>query len=356
MENKQNIFIKNEMQDLEKQDLENPARKTAFEKQDLENPARKTAFFKSRAKTDDETMGNEGIDGNEEHEELQTSDIEYNIDYLVTDDEKLINIDNVKSKVDTYIDNYNSETMKEYKLKFDKLYQKYSNKKYKIKILPIKDKYNSTKIVVTKNENKKNIGNETIITEITKPNYIFYDNNSNLYNLKNNISNKRAELLYKYEVLVSQLNVSIEDKKLFEKEREEFINLLEEYYIYSLYHKKINKISLNNKTKLVIQSKYNVDKNDTITSVLSGDTYYINNNLIESINNYNIDKLTNYNNIILQLYGKTNKDIKKDTKLIEEIKLYLNKKEKIEVINKIDESKLNQDNYINYIISRLPII
>jgi hypothetical protein len=309
-----------------------------IKKQDLENPARK--FSENETDNDDDNTNN------------NYTDIEYNIDYLVDDDEKLIDIEKVKSQVDTYIDNYNSDIMKQYKIKFDKLYQKYGNPKYKIQTIPLKDKHNSIKITVTKNA--KTDKNETIITEITKPNYIFYDNDSNLYKLKNNISNKRAELLYKYEILVAQLNVSMEDKKEFEKERLEFINLLEEYYIYTLYHKKINKNITNKKTKLIINSKYNLEKKDEIISVITGDTYYIDDTLIDSINNYNIDKLTNYNNIILQLSGKYQKDIKKDTKLIEEMKLYLDKKEKEELNKKLEESKLQQDNYVNYIISRLP--
>jgi hypothetical protein len=320
------------------------------QEQDLENPARKEVFKKNFTKNDSENVMDD-IDDNSNNNYV---DIEYNIDYLVDDDEKLIDVEKVKFQVDTYIDNYNSDIMKQYKIKFDKLYQKYGNPKYKIQTIPVKDKYNSIKIIVRKNA--KTDKNETIITEITKPNYIFYDNNSNLYNLKNNISNTRAELLYKYEILVAQLNVSIEDKKEFEKERVEFINLLEEYYTYTLYHKKINKNITNKKTKLIINSKYNLEKKDDIISVLSGDTYYIDDTLIDSINNYNIDKLTNYNNIILQLSGKNQKDIKKDTKLIEEMKLYLDKKEKEELNKKLEESKIQQDNYVNYIISRLPNI
>ena len=294
----------------------------------------------------------------------ESNDIEYTIDYLIEDDEKLINVDSVKNQVDTYIDNYNSDSMKKYKISFNKLYQKYSNKKYKIKIVPVNDKYKSTKIVVVKNDKKED---NTIITELIKPHYIYYNDESfNLYHFKNKVSNSRAELLYKYEILVSKINISPEEKSNFEKERNKFIKLLEDYYSYTLYHKKMNKISLLNTTQLIIQSKYNTasndtkdskdskDSNDNMISILSGDTYLINNNIINLINTNNIDKLTQYNNIVLQLTGKNNKEIKKDTKLIEEIKLYLNKNEKEKLIKQIEESKSHQDNYINYIVSRLP--
>ena len=328
----------------EEQDLENPARKL----QDLENPARK---FSTNVKEDDKE---DMTDSSETH------DIDYAIDYLIEDDEKLINSDNVKNQVDTYIDNYNSESMKKYTQSFNRLYQKYSNKKYKIKLLPVNDKYKSTKIVVVKNDKKED---DNTITELIKPHYIYYnDDKFNLYDFKNKVSNARAELLYKYEILVSKINISPEEKTNFEKERNKFIKLLEEYYSYTLYHKKINKISTLNTTHLIIQSKYNIhnDTNDndmmTSSSMLSGEKYIINNNIINSINTNNIDKLTQYNDIILQLTGKNSKEIKKDTKLIEEIKLYLNKSEKEKLNKQIEESKSHQDNYINYIISRLPLV
>ena len=346
---------KNEEQDLENparklQDLENPARKL----QDLENPARKLQDLENPARKFSSNIKEDMTDSTD------TNDIEYTIDYLIEDDEKLINSDNVKKQVDTYIDNYNSDSMKKYTLSFNRLYQKYSNKKYKIKIVPVNDKYKSTKIVVVKNDKKED---DTTITELIKPHYIYYnDDTFNLYDFKNKVSNARAELLYKYELLVSKINISPEEKTNFEKERNKFIKLLEDYYSYTLYHKKINKISTLNTTHLIIQSKYNIhnDNNDndmmSSSSILTGESYIINNTIINSINTNNIDKLTQYNDIIMQLTGKNSKEIKKDTKLIEEIKLYLNKNEKEKLNKQIEESKSHQDTYINYIVSRLPIV
>ena len=132
--------------------------------------------------------------------------------------------------------------------------------------------------------------------------------------------------------------------------------MLEEYYIYTLYHKKINKILKTNKTNLIVQSSYYLEKDNNISFVLSGETYLIDNTIIENINNYNIDKLTQYYNIILKLSGNTQNNIKNDKQLIEEIKIYLDKKEKIELIKNIETNKITQDNYINYIIHKLPII
>ena len=57
-------------------------------------------------------------------------DIIYNIDYLLEDDEKLINFEKVTKQVDTYINNYNSPKIQKYKQSLKQLYQKYSNKNF----------------------------------------------------------------------------------------------------------------------------------------------------------------------------------------------------------------------------------
>jgi len=353
--------IDNIEDDKEEQDLENLAHKTSEDNSEDEVESKDKYETEENNEKDDTIL----IGGGKDKDSLDSNDkndIEYSIDYLIEDDEKLINVDNVKNQVETYIDNYNSESMKKYRLSFNKLYQKYSNKKYRIKILPVNDKYKSTKIVVVKNDIKET---NTIVTELIKPHYIYYnDEHFNLYDFKNKVSNVRAELLYKYEILVSKINITPEEKTNFEKERTKFVKLLEDYYSYTLYHKKINKISTLNTTQLIVQSKYNIhndnDKNnndnETMSTILSGETYTINNDIINEINTNNIDKLTQYNNIILQLTGKSAKEIKKDTKLIEEMKLYLNKNEKEKLIKQIEVSKNNQDTYINYIVSRLPIV
>ena len=74
------------------------------------------------------------------------------------------------------------------------------------------------------------------------------------------------------------------------------------------------------------------------------------------MNIYNTDKLTEYNNIILQLKGKTQKDIQKDSKFIEEIKLYLDKTNKNNILTKIKDTINKEESYINYIIYKLPTL
>jgi hypothetical protein len=298
--------------------------------------------------TDDDTL----IEKDSNNEEVSISrpvDIEYTIDFLMPNDEKLIDIEHINNKVDDYINNFNSDIMKNYKDEFNKLYRKYSNINYKIKILP-KDKNNLTKIVVLKN-NK----NETLIKEITKPTYVYYMDK--LTTLKNTISNEREKILFQYKELLSNKELTINDKTTFEKNKTIFVNLLEEYYSYTLYHKKINKISsLNSKSKLIMQSVKTIYTLDTSKSLLLSDIYNIDNSVINEINIYNTTKLTEYNSIIQQLLGIKIEDIKKDTKLKEQIKLYLDKTVKLNLDNKLKNEKTKQDNYINYIIIKLPIL
>jgi len=291
----------------------------------------------------------EPINSDTENYNVESVDIEYTIDFLIPNDEKLVDIEKINNKVNNYINNFNSEIMTNYKNEYSKLYKKYSNMNYKIKILP-KDKHNLVKIVVLKNDKK-----ETLIKEITKPNYLYY--NDILNELKNNISNERAKILFNYKELISNTDLSINDKQNFEKEKDKFINLLEDYYSYTLYHKKINKISTtNSKSNLLLQNLNIIDTLETSKSKLVGEIYSIDTTLINEINTLNSNKLTEYNSIIQQLLGKKIEDIKKDIKLKEEIKLYLDTTIKHNLDNKIKNEKHKQDNYINYIIDKLPIL
>jgi len=286
---------------------------------------------------------------NNENYNVESVDIEYAIDFLITNDEKLVDIEKINNKVDNYINNFNSEIMTNYKNEHSKLYKKYSNMNYKIRILP-KDKNNLVKIVVLKNDKT-----EKLIKELTKPNYLYY--NDILNELKTNISNEREKILFNYKELISNKELTINDKKNFEKEKDKFINLLEDYYSYTLYHKKINKIStIHSKSNLLLQSLNTIDTLETSKSKLIGDIYIIDKTLINEMNTLNSNKLTEYNSIIQQLLGKKIEDIKKDTKLKEEIKLYLDTKIKHNLDSKIKNEKHKQDNYINYIINKLPIL
>jgi len=302
----------------------------------------------------------------------------FNIDYILEDDEKLINIEKVTNNVDKYIKNYYSPELQKYKKNFKQIYQKYSNKNYIITTekdsskqnkldvksddkkdsnLDISKTYISTKIIV-----KKNDKSNKIIMELKKQLYIYYDEDNKLIKLNRKISNERTELLYKYEQLIAKINITPEEKKVFEKERSKFIELLEEYYTYTLYHKKINKIIKLNKSNLVLQNELNIYKenNEYETKILSSEIYLIDNSFIDTMNTRNSENLLEYNNIIqtLQTFsGKKNKETKEnkenkiDKKITESIKSYIKNKNEIELFTKsMFKNIIIQDEYINFIV------
>ena len=277
-----------------------------------------------------------------------TDDIIYTIEYILEDDEKLINPEKIYQNVDKYINNYNSDKVKKYKNDFKQLYQTYSNKNYIIETRKFTTTY---KITVIKNDKSKKI-----VKELVKPLYMFYNEDNNILKMKRNISNSRTELLYKYEKITSKLNITPEEKKEFEKERSKFIEMLEDYYTYTLYHKKINKINTLNKSNLILQKELTFyrDNNDYESKILNSNMYSIDNNIIDTINKYNSENLVNFNNIILTLSGKKEKDINKDKKTLESIKSYIKQRQEIESFTKTLTNNTDiQDEYINYIILEL---
>jgi hypothetical protein len=286
----------------------------------------------------------------------------YKINYLVPDDEELVNVEKIKSTVKRYIDNFYSEDVKKYKQLFKSVYQKYSSKRYLID-------NSDTEIIVSKasgtSKESKN-GKRDIVYEVSKPEYIFYNKENNLINMKSIISNKRQELQMNYQSLVNKIDVQPEEKKQFEKERKQFIDLLERYYTYNLYHHQINNISQEEKANIVIQElhgflKDNAEKKFT----LDGNLYTIDNTLIEKINANNSSRLNTYNDLIIKLQGvksitsastsKQKIEKTKTQKIIDEIKEYLKSSDENNKLNmEIKEIVKTQNAYVDYIISRVP--
>lgn len=302
------------------------------------------------------------------------------LDYLLSGDKDLINLNNVHNTVDKYINNYYSDTIKTYKQSFKKLYQKYSNKHFIINnigtVITVitntieKDHYKDKDHHKDKDDKyKKNIKHikksnkittpkqvkPNIIYQLNKPIYLFYNDNNNLQLLKRQISNNRVDLQLLYQKLINKLNVEIEEKKHFEKQRAQFIELLEEYYTYTLYHKKINKISLLHKTNIILQSHHDLY---TEYKLLESGLYYIDKSNIELINNFNTNKLNEYNKLITSMHDikdfKDYKDIKTNKTHINTIKTYINNSELDKIYESINEQKTQQKEYINYIITKLP--
>jgi len=268
------------------------------------------------------------------------TDADYKIKWLVSSDEELVGKEKIIQRVKEYIVNYNSEEFKQYKQDFKNLYQKYSNKRHIIN--PTEDK-----ILVVKNTEK-----HEVVMELSKPRYIFYDKDDKLYKMKQEISNERKSLKLEYDKLSSRVDVTLDERKDFEKQRKYFIELLERYYIFTLYHSKINNIDDTDKQKILIQDTMIVNKGDDEHKILNGELYMINNTIIDQINSVNASKLDEYNTLVSKMQSV--KDIGKDKEVIEKIKQYLKREQNIELNNQLKNLKKEQDIVVNFIVSRLP--
>jgi hypothetical protein len=275
----------------------------------------------------------------------QFEPLEYKINYILPEDEKLINLERVKASISRYMDNIKTDDYKKYRQAVKAIYQKYSSKKFTIHI-------DEDRIIVSKVDKKKEI-----ISELNKPKYIFYNKANNLYKMKTDISNRRAELLLEYQKLVSKLEVMPEEKKQFEKQRKSFIDLLERYYIYTTYHHYINNLDTDNKANIIVQEMRTVLKDNGEDSlVLEGNLYRIDNSLISSINEKNTERFNTYNELFAKLQSVNSRGDDKDSKKIkEDIKEYLKNKEEInKLYEEVKKVKKIQDIYIDYIVARIP--
>ncbi len=265
------------------------------------------------------------------------------INYLAPEDESLVDTEKIFEKVDQYMENYNSPEYTKYKKLFNQIYQKYAKKQYIIQ--PFKHK-----IKVVKNSKEQ----ETVI-ELNKPKYFHYTPETFIL-MEREISNQRALLKYNYDTLITKLDLKLEDKTAFEKERAKFILALEKYYTYQVYHKKINKIGGKITMNILIQhlSEYLKENGEETRILLENEIYKIDKSLIDSINKLNGDRLTTYNDIIYSLQIKKGDTI--DKKLKEKILGYLDKKELELLLENLNKTVKTQDEHISYIVEMLPDI
>ena len=325
-----------------------------------EKQTEKISLFDAKEIHDNNPSNNKVLQGGGDDKKLPI-EIIYTIDYIVDDDEKLVNPEKIFKHVDKYINNYYCNEIMNYTNTFNQIYQKYSNKNYIISNVKHKDRKDKQNNIISscyKLIVKKNDKTSKIIKELIKPNYIFYNKNSFLQKLKLQISNERTKLMYKYETLTSKLNITHDEKQSFEKERTEFIDLLEKYYIYTTYHKKINKITIINKTNILLQHTilYYKENNDILQTCLGSSIYNIDKTIIDTMNKINTTKLTEYNNIIQTLSGqnKIKINLKDEIKNKEIIKSYIDNKEKNKNNEILQLNRKQQDDYIDYIIDKLP--
>lgn len=239
----------------------------------------------------------------------------------------------IVEKVKEYVYNIGSDIYNEYTSTMHNFYKKINKNTY----IEIKDDV----IYLYK------VGEKKYISKVKKAKYINFK--QRLDELETEITNKKINLENLYDKLLILQNRTTENIKYFEKEKQRYIELLEEQEIYRLYDIIINNKLTQNYTSITYPSLYLL--ND-VNYIIENQMYYVDNNIIDKLNDFQSIKLDEYNNIIKML--KEKKTLTADDKNI--ILQYLKTKENKEVLAKINEAKYKQNNYVDYIVRDLPEI
>ena len=261
----------------------------------------------------------------------------------------IIDNDKIIKKVREYMENYNSEQYKQYKIELNNLYQKLGKRFYTIQkkntvyLIKNVNKDDNIKIADTQEKNLK------YVKKITHPLLLHIPTRQNeLTDLIATKKNIVDNLFNEIKLDVVNRNENIKD---FDKHKAEYTDLLEEKEIINLYYLIINKINTDNETVDVIYQEKQEDGN------LEGKVYKINQNIITDINKIQGDRLEKYNIIMDELLSKyvdKPNELKEDTELMDNITTYL-KNEDMKLINKETvQIRKKQDNYIDFIITKLP--
>lgn len=261
----------------------------------------------------------------------------------------IIDNDKIIKKVREYMENYNSEQYKQYKIELNNLYQKLGKRFYTIQkkntvyLIKNVNKDDNIKIADTQEKNLKYVKKIThpLLLHIPTRQHELTDLIATKKNIVDNLFNE-------IKLDVVNRNENIKD---FDKHKAEYTDLLEEKEIINLYYLIINKINTEDETVDVIYQEKQEDGN------LEGKVYKINQNIITDINKIQGDRLEKYNIIMDELLSKyvdKPNELKEDTELMDNITTYL-KNEDMKLINKETvQIRKKQDKYIDFIITKLP--
>ena len=146
-------------------------------------------------------------------------------------------------------------------------------------------------------------------------------------------------------------------KNKFIEDKLSYIDLLEKYYTYLYYYHTINNILTDNVVNINYRSLQTMNLNDNIVSVISYKDYNIDHSIINDNIDLNKNDIDEYNSLIKYM---NTRDVSlngaNDIELYEKIKAYLETKSTNDNNKSIEKETKMQDNYIDYIITKLPII
>lgn len=288
-----------------------------------------------------------------DNEIIENNDTEGKIIYFDPDnlldisDNQLIDITKIEEKVLQNVNNYKSEEYSNYLKILKKIPKIFGKKTYQIEYT--KDAILIYKLI-KKNKTKDDKGDNhrEILHKIQKP---ILSQLPNREQTKLDLEHIRNDLKQQYINYVEQDNVSLTDKSQFMKQKEEFINKLEEYYIDVNYYYSANNLKESNEDKHISVANYKIFMNEKAEydNKLFLSHYRINSEIINEINQHKSDSLDKYNLINEQIELENNKELEKT------IQEYLNKDD-TEITKKLKKVIKQQNNMIDYKITKLPVI
>lgn len=290
---------------------------------------------------------------------------------IENDEEMIIKMssEDINSKVNLYLENYNSNEYQSYLKYFNAIYnastQKYSirrdnnsniyliKRSYQDNAKDLRGKKTKESVYdVIKDLNSKEYMKDYLI-KLTPPVYLNINNELKTLTQQLNILSGEIKILQN-DLIDLGSEITNEDVKKFERLREKFYKLINKKYIYSKYYDEVNEL-FETETKQNIYAKEivsQIDENDVKFYKLKYHLIKAPETLINNITYEIKTNLENYTEIILST--DTNTTNKKEYQ--DKIKNFLNIKKESE--NKIQTEMnniiLNSKNKIDYIVKKLP--
>ena len=294
---------------------------------------------------------------------------------IENDNEMIIKMsqEDINSKVNLYLENYNSNEYQSYIKYFNAIYNA-STQKYTIRrdnesnIYLIKrqhsekDKEGKDKDLRGKKTKESiyevldSIKNKEYMTDylikLTPPKYLNIQDELKTVTRELNILSGEIKILQN-DLIELGSEITNEDVKKFERLREKFYKLINKKYIYSKYYDEVNEL-FDTEIKQNIYAKEiisQIDENDVKFYKLKYHIIKAPETLINNITNEIKNNLENYTSII----NDTNTTDKKK-EYIEKIKNFINVKKESEnkIQTELNNIILNSKNKIDYIVKKLP--
>ena len=246
--------------------------------------------------------------------------------------------DEIDKRVDKYIRNYKSDRYQTYLRDLGKLYSNISKKN------KIETKNNYILIYPAKKTPKN------YITKITFPEYIYLSDAKKEIDL--NISIVYKDLIQIRDKIIRKNKlIDKSDIAQFNQSKDTYLDLIKERVTYQKYFERINEIDTNVSTLTININKLteNTDDKDINYHYMVGSERNIPEELVNNINEEESKLFELYQEIMSQIDNPSEN-------FNEQIKEYVNKKTLKYLKNQVAHKAKKQNNYIDYIVSKLPIV